>query len=117
MTSSLGASVLQGISCWGISAISLLLLALGEVALNNGIDMLISNYEPHMKRIYQRAGAEFDELGRTEGFGRFLVCCGAFEVSPRVLEQMRSKIHVVEPLYRRPQFTRTGIGMLEAISA
>lgn len=98
-------------------AFSLLLLALCEVALDSGIDMLISNYEPHMKRIYQRAGAEFDELGRAEGFGRFPVCCGAFEVSPRVLQQMRSKIHVVEPLYRRPHFTRTEAGMFAAILA
>ena len=84
-------------------AFSLLLLALCEVALDNGIDTLVSNYEPHMKRIYQRAGAEFDELGRADGFGRFPVCCGAFEFSERILAEMRRKMRVPEPLYTSPR--------------
>jgi acyl homoserine lactone synthase len=85
-------------------AFCLLLLALCEVALDHGIHTMISNYEPHLKRVYQRAGAAFDELGRSDGYGRFPVCCGAFEVSTRVLTDMRRKIKVVEPLYRRPAF-------------
>lgn len=83
-------------------AFCLLLLALCEIALDNGIHTMISNYEPHMKRVYQKAGAELDELGRSDGYGRFPVCCGAFEVSPRVLAVMRRKIKVIGPLYRRP---------------
>lgn len=75
-------------------AFCLLLLALCEIALDNGIHTMISNYEPHMKRVYQKAGAELDELGRSDGYGRFPVCCGAFEVSPRVLAVMRRKIKV-----------------------
>lgn len=98
-------------------AFSLLLLALCEVALDNGIDMLISNFEPHMKRIYQRAGAEFDELGRADGFGRFPVCCGAFEVSPRVLEQMRLRLQVSEPLYAGRSFFRRAVAMPVPITA
>ncbi len=54
-----------------------------------------------MRRVYRKAGAEFDELGRSDGYGRLPVCCGAFEVSPRVLADMRRKIKIVEPLYRR----------------
>lgn len=81
-------------------AVCLLLLALCEVALDNGVHTMISNYEPHLKRIYQKAGAEFDELGRSDSYGRFPVCCGAFEVSSRVLAAMRRKIKVNEPLYR-----------------
>lgn len=92
-------------------AFSLLLLALCEVALDNGIDTLISNYEPHMRRIYRRAGASFEELGRAEGFGRFSVCCGVFEVSLRVLFQMRQKINRTEPLYRSPKSTRPKVPM------
>lgn len=82
-------------------AFVMLLLALCEVALENGIDTMISNYEPHMRRVYERAGAQFDELGRAAGYGRFPVCCGAFEVSPRVLTRMRRKIKIFEPLYKR----------------
>lgn len=98
-------------------AFCLLLLALCEVALDNGIDTLISNYEPHMRRIYQRAGAELDELGRADGYGRFPVCCGAFEVSSRVLTQMRLKTKVAEPLYRRPAVSRTGVPQPEPMTA
>ena len=85
-------------------AFCLLLLALCEAALANGIHTMISNYEPHMRRVYQKAGAELDELGRSDGYGRFPVCCGAFDVSHRVLSAMRSKLQVYEPLYRRPIF-------------
>ncbi|CAK7260954.1 MULTISPECIES: acyl-homoserine-lactone synthase [unclassified Shinella] len=83
-------------------AFALLLLALCEVALDSGIHTMISNYEPHMRRIYRQAGAELDELGRADGYGRRPVCCGAFEVSTRVLTAMRSSLNVSETLYRRP---------------
>ncbi len=83
-----------------------LLLALCEVALDHGIESLVSNYEPHVKRLYERAGAELEELGRATGYGRFPVCCGIFEVSGRILTQMRTKLKVVEPLYQRSHPTR-----------
>lgn len=82
-------------------ALCLLLLALCEVALDNGIHTMISNYEPHMRRIYERAGAAFDELGRSDGFGKRPVCCGAFEVSGRVLWNMRARMQITEPLYEQ----------------
>lgn len=50
-------------------AFCLLLLALCETALAHGIHTMISNYEPHMRRVYQKAGAELDELGRTVNGG------------------------------------------------
>jgi N-acyl-L-homoserine lactone synthetase len=98
-------------------AFCLLLLALCEVALDNGIDTLISNYEPQMRRVYQRAGAEFDELGRADGYGRYPVCCGAFEVSSRILAQMRSKMRVTEPLYKRSAFSRPDVTVPELTAA
>ncbi|MGK9086123.1 N-acyl-L-homoserine lactone (AHL) synthase [Brucella intermedia] len=84
------------------NAFSFLLLALCEVALDNGIDKLISNYEPYMRRVYRRAGVSFEEIGRAEGLGRSSVCCGVFEVSLRVLLQMRHKLNCAKPLYRGP---------------
>lgn len=86
-------------------ALCLLLLALCEVALDNGIHMMISNYEPHMRRIYEKAGAAFDELGRADGFGKHPVCCGAFEVSSRVLSNMRVRMKIAAPLYQ-PRISR-----------
>ena len=87
-------------------AFCLMLLALCEVALAHGIHTMISNYEPHMARIYRKAGAELDQLGRAEGYGKRPVCCGAFEVSERILGVMRAKLGVEAPLYRRPRPTR-----------
>lgn len=83
-------------------AFCLLLLGLCKVALANGISTMISNYEPHMRRVYRQAGAELDELGRSDSYGRLPVCSGAFEVSRRVLSAIRHKLQVHEPLYRRP---------------
>lgn len=80
-------------------AFSLMLVALCEFALSHGIHTLISNYEPHFKRIYTRAGARVQELGRADGFGRYPVCCGAFEVSLDVLAAMRSRLGLVGPVY------------------
>ncbi|WP_454849971.1 acyl-homoserine-lactone synthase [Rhizobium binxianense] len=88
-------------------AFSMLLLALCECALDHGIHTMISNYEPHLKRLYKRAGAEVEELGRADGYGRFPVCCGAFEVSDRVLRKMRMALGLTEPLYTRQIPTRS----------
>lgn len=93
------------------------LLALCEVALDHGIDTLISNYEPHMKRLYQRAGAELEELGRATGYGRFPVCCGLFEVSARVLQQMRTKLNIPEPLTLGSGSSRSPVTQTPTISA
>lgn len=83
-------------------AFSHLLVALCECSLHHGIHTMISNYEPQMRRIYKRAGAVVQELGRAEGYGKYPVCCGAFEVSHRVLGAMRAKLNLSTPLYRRP---------------
>lgn len=80
-------------------AFSLLLVALCEFALEHNIHTLISNYEPHFRRIYARAGARVHELGRADGFGRSPVCCGAFEVSTDVLSVMRARLELSGPVY------------------
>ena len=68
-----------------------MLVALAECALAKGISTLVSNYEPHMKRIYQQAGAPLSEIGRADGFGRRPVCCGLFGVDQKVIGVMRDK--------------------------
>jgi N-acyl-L-homoserine lactone synthetase len=82
-------------------AFCLMLLALCECAMAHGIHTMISNYEPQLKRIYRRAGADVDELGRADGYGKYPVCCGAFEVSERVLAKMRAALGIDLPLYRK----------------
>lgn len=87
-------------------AMATMLLALGECALEHGIQTLVSNYEPHMKRIYNRAGAPLQEIGKADGYGRRPVCCGLFEVSADTINGMRSKTGMsglyVKDAARRP---------------
>lgn len=80
-------------------AFSLLLLALCECGLDHEIHTLVSNYEPHFRRIYQRAGLQVTELGRSDGFGRFPVCCGVFGVSEETRHAMRRALNVTRALY------------------
>ena len=81
-------------------AFSFLLLALCECGIDHGIHTLVSNYEPHFRRIYQRAGLHVTELGRSDKFGRFPVCCGVFDVTDEVRHKMRRVLNVVGPLYQ-----------------
>lgn len=92
-------------------AFCLMLLALCEVAMAHGVHTMISNYEPHMARIYKKAGAELDQLGKADGYGKRPVCCGAFEVSDRILDQMRTKLAVTEPLYKHRATRRRGVAV------
>lgn len=90
-------------------AFGLICLAAAEVAMVHGIHTLISNYEPHMKRVYARAGAEVQELGRADGYGRRPVCCGAFEISDRIIHSMQKALQVDMPLYSRRFANGTGV--------
>ncbi len=98
-------------------AFSLLLLALCECAMAHGIHTMISNYEPHMARVYRRAGADVEELGRAEGYGLRPVCCGAFEVSERVLQKMRACLNLDAPIYRKAAPVRSVSSELRACAA
>lgn len=98
-------------------AFSLLLVALCEFALKHGIHTMISNYEPHVRRLYARAGANVHELGRADGFGRHPVCCGAFEVSLEVLSSMRARLDLSEPLYAPARIGSNQMPMLSENAA
>ncbi|MEE9315395.1 MAG: acyl-homoserine-lactone synthase [Rhizobiaceae bacterium] len=80
-------------------AFCLMLLALCETALKFNIHTLISNYEPATKRLYNMAGAPLTELGRADGFGKRPVCAGSFEVSEKVLSNMRTRLGIVGSLF------------------
>jgi acyl homoserine lactone synthase len=75
-------------------AFCIMLLALCETALANGIQTMISNYEPPMLRLYRLAGARIEILGNADTYGKRPVCAGAFEVTRSVLAQMRRKIGI-----------------------
>lgn len=80
-------------------AFCMLLLALCECALSHGIHTLVSNYEPHLARVYRRAGLKVHEVGRADGYGRSPVCCGIFEVSETVRASMQQALGIASPLY------------------
>ncbi len=79
-------------------AFGMMCLAAAELSLRHGIDTLVSNYEPQMRRIYEQIGAEISELGLAHGFGRRPVCCGFFAISPALIGQMREALGVHSPL-------------------
>jgi len=83
-------------------AFSLLCLAIMECAVAHSIRTVICNYEPHMRRVYERSGAVVQELGRADKYGKRPVCCGAFETSSAAVAQMRAKLGVEQPLYQGP---------------
>jgi len=98
-------------------AFSLLLLALCECGLDHGIHTLVSNYEPHFRRIYQRAGLRVTELGRADGYGRFPVCCGVFDVSEETRQAMRRALNLTRPLYRSRRIIAHAENTPERLSA
>lgn len=75
-------------------------IACYEVGLAHGIHTMLSNYEPQMKRIYNRSGAAFNEIGRSDGYGKHPVCCGQFDINSEVLTQMRMKMGIKQPFYQ-----------------
>lgn len=79
-------------------AFCLLLLGLCEVTLHFKIHTLISNYEPATKRLYNMSGAMLVELGRADSYGKRPVCAGSFEVSRKVLQNMRIRLGVSHAL-------------------
>ncbi len=83
-----------------IPASSLLLLGLCEFGIANGIDMVAANFDPVMQRIYRRSGCEVHVHGRSDAFGKRPVCCGTFEVSRRILLQMRAHLGISEPIWK-----------------
>ncbi|WP_159593582.1 acyl-homoserine-lactone synthase [Chelativorans xinjiangense] len=84
-----------------LRAIGLLSVALAECAYAHGIDTIVTNYEPYLKRIYASAGLAVEEIGRADGYGRYPVCCGVFEVSETVIAQMRAKLGLTGPVFGR----------------
>ena len=70
-----------------------------ECGLSHGSKTLVSNYEPHLARVYRRAGLAVEEVGRADGYGRSPVCCGIFEVSEEVRTRMQQALGVGAPLY------------------
>jgi N-acyl-L-homoserine lactone synthetase len=79
-------------------AFGLMCLAAAELCIRHGIDTLVSNYEPVMRRVYSQVGLDITELGKAEGYGRRPVCCGVFAISDSLIAGMRHALAVRGPL-------------------
>jgi len=72
-------------------ASAILIAALGEVAINAGIESIIANFDSAMLRLYRRLGCEVEVLGSTSRYGR-LVYLGLFPVSAPILCRIKERI-------------------------
>ena len=75
-----------------------MLIACCEFGLRSGIDHILANFDPIRLRIWRRAGAKVDLIGKSDAFGERPVYLGLFEISEAVLHTMRYRLGVNEPL-------------------
>jgi len=74
---------------------AVLIAALGEVALNAGIESIIGNFDPTMLRLYRRIGCEVEVLGSTRRYGR-PVYLGLFDISESILSKVKERLKEVQ---------------------
>jgi acyl homoserine lactone synthase len=86
-------------------ASGMLFAALGEVALDAGIESILGNFDARMLRLYRRVGCEVAVLGSTERYGP-TVYLGSFPVSEAILRNLMARLRMARaPLAasREPQ--------------
>ena len=71
-------------------ASTVLIIALGNLALKAGIESIIGNFDAAMLRLYRRIGCEVDVLGSTLRYGE-PVYLGLHPISEAVIERIRGK--------------------------
>ena len=79
-------------------AFGMIMLAVCEWGLANYVGSIVTNYEPHLARVYRQAGVDIDEIGRSDGYGRSPVCCGLVEISVGLRDRMRGALQIDRPL-------------------
>jgi N-acyl-L-homoserine lactone synthetase len=77
-----------------------LVAALGQVALDAGIQTILGNFDAPMLRLYRRIGCAVEVLGSTQRYGR-TVCLGSFEVSRPILNRIRARLEDIHPEVER----------------
>ena len=69
----------------------ILIAALGEVAINAGIEGILGNFDSTMLRLYRRIGCDVEVLGSTHRYGE-PVYLGLFPVSATILGKVKGKL-------------------------
>jgi acyl homoserine lactone synthase len=81
------ASGIQGI----VFASRVLIAALGDVAVNAGIESIIGNFDASKLRLYRRIGCEVEVLGSTSRYGS-PVYLGLYPISEAILRRVWGKL-------------------------
>jgi N-acyl-L-homoserine lactone synthetase len=68
-----------------------LIAALGEVAINAGVEGILGNFDSTMLRLYRRIGCEVDVLGQTNRYGE-PIYLGLFPVSREILDKVKARL-------------------------
>ena len=95
-------------------ASAILIAALGDVAINAGIESIIANFDSAMLRLYRRLGCEVEVLGSTSRYGR-LVYLGLFPVSTPILCRIKERMKSGDPSFVKgrgmadPQFLKFAV--------
>jgi acyl homoserine lactone synthase len=72
-------------------ASTVMITALGELAVNAGIESVVGNFDAAMLRFYRRLGCDFEILGSTWKYGQ-PVYLGLFPVSKPLLRKWKRKL-------------------------
>jgi acyl homoserine lactone synthase len=74
-----------------IEALTVLIAALGEVAVRAGIQSILGNFDSTMLKLYRRIGCEVEVLGSTLRYGR-PIYLGSFRVSQPILRRIKTRL-------------------------
>ena len=72
-------------------ASAVLIAALGDVAINAGIESILGNFDSTMLRLYRRIGCEVEVLGSTRRYGE-PIYPGLFPISEPILRKVKGVV-------------------------
>ena len=87
----LDGSVLQGAKEEILFASTVLLIALGDLAVKAGIESVIGNFDGSMLHLWRRIGCEVEVLGSTSRYGR-PVYLGLHPISATIVNRIKKKV-------------------------
>jgi N-acyl-L-homoserine lactone synthetase len=77
---------------------TVLLIALGDLAIRSGIESILGNFDSAMLRLYRRLGCEVEVLGSTRRYGR-PVFLGLHPVSESIVRRIKKKLKGAEEAF------------------
>jgi N-acyl-L-homoserine lactone synthetase len=78
-------------------ASAVLIAALGDVAINAGIESILGNFDSSMLRLYRRIECEVEVLGSTRRYGE-PIYLGLFSISEPILRKVKGVVEKARSL-------------------